>query len=187
MSKVRARRLWDGWTPARLGLGLALALAACPTSAMIDRQPATWRTATPSELAPLIPARAPVISERIETEARSASGVTDERGHFLVGVVLITAGYSANGKYADFLVLQAPIRIADTTLPAGNYLIGWTRDNETLLVTISEAASGKALVQAPAQRNEAMRRVEQLRLWPAPHGMIQLGRFTLDYSMAPTR
>ncbi len=170
--------------PAAFVLGLAAAFTV-PLAATVDHPPAAWRTATPSELAPLIPARAPVVSERIETEARSASGVTDEHGHFLAGVVLITAGYSANGKYADFLVLQAPIRIGETTLPAGNYLIGWTRDNDTLLVTISEAATGKAVLQAPARRNEAMRRVEQLRLWPAPHGMIQLGRFTLDYSMAP--
>ena len=112
--------------------GLAVALIAHPTMAA-----STWRTATAAELAALIPARAPVVSERIETEARSASGVTDEHGHFLAGVVLITAGYSANGKYADFLLLQAPIRVAETTLPAGNYLIGWTRDNDSLLVTIS--------------------------------------------------
>ncbi len=142
-----------------------------------------WRPATPAELAPLVPARAPVIAERIETELRSASGVTDGHGHFLLGVVLITAGYSANGKYADYLLLQAPIRIGSTTLEPGSYLVGWTRDNDSLLVTISEAATGKPVVQAPATRNESIHRVEQLRIWPAPHGMIQLGRFTLDYAL----
>jgi hypothetical protein len=147
----------------------------------------SWRAATSAELAPLIPARAPVIAERIETEATSASGVTDSRGHFLLGVVLITAGYSANGKYADYLLLQAPIRIANATLAPGSYLLGWTRDtkdNDSLLVTISEAATGKPVVQIPATRNESIHRVEQLRIWPAPRGMIQLGRFTFDYTMA---
>ena len=144
----------------------------------------SWRAAGSAELAPLIPARAPVIAERIETESTSASGVTDGRGHFLLGVVLITAGYSANGKYADYLLLQAPIRIAGSTLAPGGYLLGWTRDNDSLLVTVSEAATGKPVVQVPATRNESIRRVEQLRIWPAPHGMIQLGRFTFDYTMA---
>ncbi|HKE56269.1 MAG TPA: hypothetical protein VKB46_06200, partial [Pyrinomonadaceae bacterium] len=54
-----------------------------------------WRTATEPELRKLIPARAPVIKENIETEFRTASGVTDGRGKFIAGVVIITAGYSA--------------------------------------------------------------------------------------------
>jgi hypothetical protein len=143
-----------------------------------------WRAATPQELNAALPARAPVIAERIETEMSSASGVIDEHGHLIAGVVLITAGYSANGKYADYLLLQAPIKVAGTTLPPGGYLIGWTRSADDLLVTISKAATGEALVQVTAKRNEALHRVEQLRIWAAPHGMIQLGRFTFDYALA---
>jgi hypothetical protein len=37
--------------------------------------------ASEEELKALIPARAPVISERIETEFRTASGITDGKGH----------------------------------------------------------------------------------------------------------
>ena len=143
---------------------------------------ASWRAATPQELGAVLPARAPVIAERIETELRSASGVIDERGRIVAGVVLITAGYSANGKYADYLLVQAPIRVADSLLAPGGYLLGWTRSEDSLLVTISQAATGKVLVQVPAKRNETMHRVEQLRVWPPPRGMIQLGRFTFDYT-----
>ena len=145
---------------------------------------ASWRVATAEELSAALPARAPVISERIETEMRSASGVIDEQGHLIAGVVLITAGYSANGKYADYLVIKTQVKVADTVLPPGGYLLGWTRSANNLLVTISQAATGKALLQVPARRNEALHRVEQLRIWPAPHGMIQLGRFTFDYTVA---
>ena len=56
---------------------------------------ANWHSASEEELKALIPARAPVISERIETEFRTASGITDGKGHGIAGVVLITAGYSA--------------------------------------------------------------------------------------------
>ncbi len=156
---------------------LAWALA-CPAA-----WAATWRAATAAELAAALPARAPVIAERIETEMSSASGAVDEHGRLIAGVVLITAGYSANGKYADYLLLQAPVRIGDAVLPPGGYLLGWTRAAEDLLVTISEAATGKAVVQVEARRNEAQHRVEQLRIWPAPHGSIQLGRFTFDYAV----
>jgi hypothetical protein len=156
------------------GLGFALYVAAAFG--------ASWRAATPAELSAALPARAPVIAERIETELRSASGVVDEHGRLIAGVVLITAGYSANGKYDDYLLVQTPIKIGDTELPPGGYLLGWTRSAETLLVTISQAATGKALVEVQARRNESLHRVEQLRIWPAPHGMIQLGRFTFDYT-----
>lgn len=140
--------------------------------------------ASAEELRSLIPARAPVISERIETEMRTASGVVDGKGHAIAGVVLITAGYSANGKYSDYLLTQVPIRIGDKLLPSGSYLIGWTRSTDQLLVTISEASTGKALVEVPATRNESIHRVESFRVWPpSGHPMIQLGRFTMDYSL----
>ena len=146
--------------------------------------PLAWRVANAEELRSVIPARAPVIAERIETEMRTASGVIDGAGHTIAGVVLITAGYSANGKYADYFVTQVPLKIGDHTLPSGAYLIGWTRSSEELLVTISEAASGKPVVEVPAVRNEAIHRVESFRVWPPPlHPMIQLGRFTIDYSL----
>ncbi len=60
-------------------------------------QRARWRAAGEQELRKVLPARAPVIKENIETEFRTASGVTDGRGRFIAGVVMITAGYSAEG------------------------------------------------------------------------------------------
>src|SRR3954452_11338863 len=78
---------------------------------------ARWRAATKDELRSVIPARAPVIKENIETEFRTASGVTDGRGRFIAGVVMITAGYSAEGKYSHFFVTQAPLRLGGLELP----------------------------------------------------------------------
>ena len=164
---------------------LTAALALClATPGVVAFAAPAWRQATAQELAAAIPARAPVITERIETEMRSASGVVDAQGHLIAGVVLITAGYSANGKYADYLLVQVPIKVGEATLPAGGYLLGWTRSADDLLVTISQATTGDPVVQVPAKRNEALHRVEQLRVWPSPHGMIQLGRFTFDYVIA---
>jgi len=76
--------------------GLALWLLALRAPA----QRTAWRQATAGELASVLPSRAPVESEHIETEMRTASGIVDEHGHFIAGVVLITAGYSADGKYS---------------------------------------------------------------------------------------
>jgi len=61
-------------------------------------------------------ARAPVNKENIETEFRTASGVTDGRGKFIAGVVMITAGYSAEGKYSHFFITQAPLKIGSMML-----------------------------------------------------------------------
>ena len=102
-------------------------------SSVVQSAAQAWRPATDKELAALIPDRAPVEKERIETELRTASGVTDGKGHFIAGVVMITAGYSAEGKYSHFVIVQAPIKIGDMKLPPGNYVYGYKRtDQETL-------------------------------------------------------
>ena len=38
-------------------------------------------------------------------------GIVSSRGPLIAGVVLITAGYSADGKYSHYLIVQAPVRI----------------------------------------------------------------------------
>ena len=145
---------------------------------------ASWHTASEKELHSLIPARAPVISERIETEFRTASGIADGKGHGIAGVVLITAGYSADGKYSHYFVSQVPLKVGDFLLPAGQYLIGWVRGQDTLKVTFYLAQSGKPVGEVEATRN-SMTRVESFRIWPpADKSLIQLGRFTFSYALA---
>jgi hypothetical protein len=148
-------------------------------------QAATWHSASEEELKALIPARAPVISERIETEFRTASGITDGKGHTIAGVVLITAGYSADGKYEYYFVSQVPLKVGDFLLPPGQYLIGWVRGQDSLKVTFYLAQSGKAVGEAEATRNLSITRVESFRIWPpADKPLIQLGRFTFGYALA---
>jgi hypothetical protein len=145
---------------------------------------ASWRTASEAELRSVIPARAPVISERIETEFRTASGITDGKGHAIAGVVLITAGYSADGKYSEYFVSQVPLKVGDFLLPPGQYLIGWVRGQDTLKVTFYLAQSGQAVGQVEATRNLAITRVESFRIWPpGDKPLIQLGRFTFSYAL----
>src|SRR6202789_4617147 len=93
-----------------------------------------WRSATPAELQSALPARAQVEKERIETEMRTASGIIDTHGKIIAGVVLITAGYSADGKYSHYLLVQSPIAFGDVTLAVGNYVIGWQRGDDDLLI-----------------------------------------------------
>lgn len=162
-------------------LALANPLAAWGHSA----KSADWRGATQSELKALIPARAQVINERIETEFRTASGITDGEGHFIAGVVLITAGYSAEGKYSHYFLTQVPIRIGDTVLGAGQYLIGWQREQDDLKVTFYEALTGKPVANAVANRDPEITRVEEFRIWPPnERHIIQIGRFTVLYTLA---
>lgn len=137
----------------------------------------------------MIPARAPVITERIETEFRTASGITDGNGKFIAGVVMITAGYSAEGKYSHFFLAQAPIRVGSLDLPPGEYVFGWTRSQDALKVSFYQAATGKPLGQVDATRNTSITRVESFRIWPPhasaePHSLIQIGRFTVPYSLS---
>lgn len=144
-----------------------------------------WRQATAKELAALIPDRAPVEKERIETELRTASGVTDGKGHFIAGVVMITAGYSADGKYSHFVIVQAPIKIGEMKLQPGNYVFGYKRtDQDTLEVKFYEAATGNPLGSVPAKIETRTGPIRSLLITPPSSGRatFQIGRFVFDYS-----
>jgi hypothetical protein len=103
---------------------------------------------------------------------------------------MITAGYSAEGKYSHFFLAQAPVRVGSIDLPAGEYVFGWTRSQDALRVSFYQAATGKPLGQVDAGRNPSITRVESFRIWPPhavagePHSIIQIGRFSFPYSVA---
>jgi hypothetical protein len=164
----------------RTMLYLAFSAAAC----LYAQTPGPgWRAATPAELKAVIPARAPVGSERIETEMRTASGVTNGKGKFIAGVVLITAGYSADGKYSHFFLCQVPIGIGTFKLPSGQYAIGWHRQNDQLNVGFYEAATGRLIGTVDATR-EAGSRVTSLRITPpGENPRIYIGRFSFKYHL----
>lgn len=145
---------------------------------------AQWRVASAPELRKVIPARAPVIKENIETEFRTASGVTDGRGKFIAGVVMITAGYSAEGKYSHFFISQVPMKVGDFSLDPGEYVFGYQRKTpDSITVTFYRASSGDAVGEVEAVRNRKSSTVRQLLIQPATggKGTIQVGRFVFDY------
>lgn len=146
-----------------------------------------WRAATEPELRKIIPARAPVVKENIETEFRTASGVTDGRGRFIAGVVMITAGYSAEGKYSHFFLTQVPLRVGALDLPAGEYVFGYQRtDNDTIRVKFYRAANGEELGVVDAHVNRKSNLVRSLLINAADDGSgsIQIGRFLFDYRIS---
>ncbi|HLJ78957.1 MAG TPA: hypothetical protein VKT75_16170 [Acidobacteriaceae bacterium] len=168
-----------------------LAITMC--CAVAQPHSADWRQATDAELKSVIPARAPVVTERIETEMRSASGITNGKGKYIAGVVLITAGYSAEGKYSHFFLTQVPLRLDNTVqLPAGEYVIGYEHGDNGLLVHFYEASTGKPVGSLLAKLIPGTTRVEAFRIWPsasqhagasAEHAMIQIGRFGFSYQI----
>jgi hypothetical protein len=163
---------------------LLLALTTAFPFTLAGQSKTTWRTATPAELAASLPARAPVEHERIETEMRTASGIINAQHKIIAGVVLITAGYSADGKYSHYLIVQSPIRFQDVSLPAGSYVIGWTRQDDALSVTFYDASSGAKRGSAMARHLTEGNRVESFRLWaPGEHTYLQIGRFALPYRL----
>ena len=146
-----------------------------------------WRAATEPELRKLIPARAPVVKENIETEFRTASGVTDGRGKFIAGVVMITAGYSAEGKYSHFFITQAPLKIGSLLLQPGEYVFGYQRiNNDVIRVSFYRASTGEALGTVDARVNRKSSMVRSLLISPPVDGRasIQIGRFVFEYRLS---
>lgn len=153
-------------------------------SPLASAEKTTWRQATDAELASLLPARALVVKEHIETEMRTASGIVNSQGRYVAGVVLITAGYSADGKYSHYLVVQAPIRIGGLQLKPGDYVFGWVRDGDALKVHFNVATTGALVGTADAHRIAGRTRVESLHIWPpSDRSLIQIGRFGLSYEL----
>ncbi|HWA94381.1 MAG TPA: hypothetical protein VG844_07240 [Terracidiphilus sp.] len=151
---------------------------------MAHAEKKTWRAATDTELSSLLPARAPVIKEHIETEMRTATGIVDNHGHYIAAVVLITAGYSADGKYSHYLVVQEPIKVGGVLLKPGEYVLGWTRDGESLKVHFNLAATGDLVGSAEAHRMNGQIRVESIRIWPPnDRTIVQIGRFSIPYEL----
>ena len=145
-----------------------------------------WRTATEPELRKLIPARAPVLKENIETEFRTASGVTDGGGKFIAGVVMITAGYSAEGKYSHFFITQTRLRIGDMLLQPGEYVFGYQRiNNDAIRISFYRASSGEGIGSVEAHVNRKSSMVRSLLINPPVNGraQIQIGRFFFEYRL----
>jgi len=144
----------------------------------------SWRSAKESELKEVIPARAPVEKERIETEFRTASGITNGKGKYVAGVVLITAGYSADGKYSHFLFTQVPIAVGHLALKPGDYVFGWQRGNDALNVKFYDAQTGKFLGTVEAPRMNRMGRIESFHIFPpSEKSIIAIGRFGFNYRL----
>jgi hypothetical protein len=146
-----------------------------------------WRAASPSELEAALPARASVERERIETEMRTASGIIDPHGRIIAGVVLITAGYSADGKYSHFLLIQSPVKFGDVVLSPGSYVLGWVRVEAGLMVHLYDATTGVERVSAIARQMAPGTRVVAFRIWPpGERSILQIGRFELPYTLTDT-
>jgi hypothetical protein len=181
MKMMKAMRMGVG----SLAVGCLLMIAGSGSAQRTGQGRHEWRAAKPTELEAVLPARAPVEKERIETEMRTATGVIDGRGKVIAAVVLITAGYAANGKYSHYLLVQSPMRIgSDLLLPVGNYAIGWTRAAEGLSVHIYEAETGVERGNILARPLAQPLPIVSVKIWPpAEHSLIQIGRFALPYVM----
>jgi hypothetical protein len=165
---------------------VSFVLAALVLCASAHSQKTAWRQATDAELASILPARAPVEKEHIETELRTASGIVDNHGRFIAGVVLLTAGYSADGKYSHYLLVQAGIKIGGVALKPGKYVFGWTRaaSGDALNVRFHVAETGVLVGTTDAHRLTGSSRVESLHIWPpGDKAMIQIGRFGIPYEI----
>lgn len=168
----------------KLSYVLLLSMLVTPSLGAQAQAKPGWRSATTEELAAVLPTRASVEKERIETEMRTASGIINAHGKVIAGVVLITAGYSADGKYSHYFVVQSPITIADIAFAPGAYVFGWKRTDDGLVVNFYDATTGASHGTATAHRMSQGTRVESFRLWPpADQSILQIGRFSLPYRL----
>jgi hypothetical protein len=144
-----------------------------------------WRKMTESDLKAAVPEKAPVIRESIETEFRTAAGITNGKAN-VFGVVMITAGYEADGKYTHFFKTDAPIKLGDLSLGKGDYIFGYQRiDAETLRVTFYQARDGELIGALKAKTEAKKGAIYSFLIEPpaAKKGKIYIGRFSFEYGL----
>lgn len=140
---------------------------------------------TEAELKKSVPEKAPVVKENIETEFRTASGITDGKNK-IFGVVIITAGYEADGKYTHFFKTDAKMKVGDLSLAKGDYIFGYQRlDAETLRVTFYRAKDGELAGAIKAKVEQKKGAIYSFLIEPptAKKGKIYIGRFTFEYGL----
>jgi hypothetical protein len=142
-----------------------------------------WQKMSEDELKKSVPEKAPVIKENIETEFRTSSGITNGKSEIL-GVVIITAGYEADGKYTHFLRIGKSIKIGKISLKANDYIFGYKKiDSDTLKVSFYQAKSGKLIGAANAKVERKKGAIYSLLIEPPVDnkGRIYIGRFWFEY------
>jgi hypothetical protein len=145
-----------------------------------------WRKMTEAELKKTVPETAPVIKENIETEFRTASGVTDGTNE-IFSVVMITAGYEADGKYTHYLKTASKLTLGKVVLKAGDYVFGSKRlDNTTLNVSFYQAKTGKLVGSVRAKLEQKKGAIYSVLLEPPMEkkGKIYIGRFVMDFVLS---
>ncbi len=142
-----------------------------------------WHKMSESELKAAVPEKAPVIKENIETEFRTASGITNGRST-IFGVVIITAGYEADGKYTHFLRSGADLKLGSLDLVAGDYIFGYRRvDAQTLRVTFYRSGTGEIVGEIKATVEQKKGGIYSFLITTPVEksGTIYIGRFRFDY------
>ena len=159
-------------------------LFSCCTLRLRRRKESAWRQATDAELASLLPARAPVEKEHIETEMRTASGIVDQHGPLhrrrgaahcrLLGRRKVLALSDRAGADADRWDLRSS--------PAN---MSWmdARRGDALNVHFNKAATGAWW--APRRRTglRVEPRGEPAHLASGRKALIQIGRFGIPYEL----
>lgn len=144
-----------------------------------------WRKMSETELRSVVPETAPVIKENIETEFRTASGITDGANN-IFGVVIITAGYEADGKYTHFLRIGKKISVGKLQLKADDYVFGYKRlDNTTLNVSFYQAKTGKLVGSVKSKVEQKKGAIYSVLIEPPidKKGKIYIGRFSMEYTL----
>ena len=144
-----------------------------------------WKKMSSADLKKIVPEKAPVIREDIETELRTASGISDGKNQ-IFGVVIITAGYEADGKYTHFLRTTSTLKVGELTLNPDDYIFGYQRiDAETLRVMFYHAKDGELIGALKAKTETKKGPIYSFLIEPPieKKGKIYIGRFNFEYSL----
>jgi hypothetical protein len=124
----------QNWRSAKKAAGFLAALVAMTSISALAQSGAT--VLKPAEMEKLLPDSVFYRGQSATTQKRNSGGIKFADGFYVLTTMVDTSGYSTGvaARYQAYFITEVPIKVADQSLPAGAYGIGFI-EGDKLVVT----------------------------------------------------
>jgi hypothetical protein len=160
----------QNWRSVKKAAGLLAALMAATSISALAQGGAT--ILKPAEMEKLMPQTVFYRGLAATTQVRNSGGIKFADGFYVLASMVDTSGYSTGvaAKYQAYFIAEVPIKVADQSLPAGAYGIGFI-EGDKLVVTDIGAHDVFTVASAT---DSALKRPMPLQIVPDASGGFRL-------------
>lgn len=126
----------QNWRSVKKAAGFLAALVAVTSLTALAQGGAT--ILKPAEMGKLVPQTVFYRGQATTTQLRNSGGIKFADGFYVLASMVDTSGYSTAvaAKFQAYFITEVPIKVADQSLPAGAYGIGFIEDDKFVVTDI---------------------------------------------------